>query len=176
MPTTELVDVVDEGDFPVGVASLEACLAGGLLHRAVAVVVVRPGGRIMLQQRSRSDPWHPGKWTLSCTGHVKKGETYHLAARRELFEELGVRSPVRRIAKLLLPKIRSRGRTEREWTALFVSKTDMSARIDPAELEGVQDCDAKGVRQLMASTRITPDARILLGKYLRLTGDYPGPG
>lgn len=172
----EMVDVVDEHDRPVGRASLRSCLKGGLLHRAVAVIVVRPGGGILLQQRNKEDPWQSGRWTLSCTGHVKSGETYIHAARRELSEELGLRSRFRRISKLLLPKVTSRGMTEREWVALFISETEMRAKFNPVELEDVREYDVTGLRAMLAGRRLTPDARILLAEYLRLSGDYPGPG
>ena len=84
LPATEELDLVDEEDRVVGSATIEECLVKGILHRAVAVLVIRRDGRFVLQQRSKSDLWQPGLWTLSCTGHVKGGETYASAASREL--------------------------------------------------------------------------------------------
>jgi len=42
-----------------------------------------------LQQRSKSKKISPGYWTVSCAGHVGKGENLEVAAHRELMEELG---------------------------------------------------------------------------------------
>ncbi|HMD78774.1 MAG TPA: isopentenyl-diphosphate Delta-isomerase, partial [Nitrososphaerales archaeon] len=68
MPGLEEVDLVDDDDLVIGSARLSDCLAKGLLHRAVAVLVLRRTGTVVLQRRSESDLWNPGLWTISCTG------------------------------------------------------------------------------------------------------------
>jgi isopentenyl-diphosphate delta-isomerase len=163
----EEVDLVDETDSKVGVATLERCLREGLLHRAVAVLVKRSNGAIVLQQRSTKDSWHPGLWTLSCTGHVRRDESYEQAAIRELGEELGLQSGVEPVRKFLLPPISSNGLTELEWITLFTSQTDASCTINPEELESVVEVMHPNLRKIMAGWPITPDARIILGEYLK---------
>lgn len=64
--------------------------AQGLFHRAVHIVVTRPDGAVLMQQRSMQKDTSPGKWTTSCSGHVDAGENYEAAAIRELSEEIGV--------------------------------------------------------------------------------------
>jgi len=167
MPADEDLDLVDEEDKVIGAAALGDCLERGLLHRAVAVLVLRPDGRFLMQQRSKRDLWHPGLWTLSCTGHVKKGETYRAAAKRELVEELGLRIPLKEFTKMLLPPIFSKGLTEREWVTLFVSSTDQNVTIDPVELESVGEVSPSKLRRMMTGSRLTPDARILLKTFLK---------
>jgi isopentenyldiphosphate isomerase len=175
MAGTELLDVVDTEDRLVGKASVKDCLEKGLLHRAVATVVNRSGGELLLQRRSTKDLWHPGKWTLSSTGHVRSSETYPRAARRELLEELGIRSPVRQLTKFLLPKVRSHGLTEWEHVALFVCHTDQRAVVDPVELEEVRELSVQEVRGMLSGRRLTPDAKIVLSVYFRLAGDDSRP-
>jgi isopentenyl-diphosphate delta-isomerase len=150
-----------------GTATLRDCLGKGLLHRAVYVLVLRASGMVLLQQRSKRDLWHPGLWTLSSTGHVKSGESYRDAAKRELDEELGLRSPIRVITKLLLPPIMSRGLTEWEWVSLFVSKTDQTATIDPVELESVEEVSLLRLRRILSGQRLTPDAKVVLRAFLK---------
>lgn len=176
MAGTEVVDVVDSADRAVGEATITDCLERGLLHRAVAVLVLRSDGRILLQRRSTRDLWHPGRWTLSSTGHVKSGESYPDAAKRELFEELGIRSRVKPLCKLLLPKIKSRGLTEWEHVALFVSVTDAPVRIDSEEVEEVQTVSSSELRSMMEERRLTPDAKVLLRKYIVLSNDHVDSG
>jgi len=176
MPGSEMVDVVDERDRPIRKATLRTCLRQGLLHRAVAVVVERRGGEILLQRRSRRDLWHPGRWTLSYTGHVRTGESYFKAARRELREELNLASPVSRLGKLLLPPIRSKGLIEREHVTLFASQTDQEPIFDPVELDSVRTFTREALGKIMTGRRLTPDARLLLAEYLRKSRDHPGPG
>ncbi|HYB03612.1 MAG TPA: NUDIX domain-containing protein [Nitrososphaerales archaeon] len=90
MSSEEIVEVVDESDNVLYSASLEKCKLEGLLHRSVAIVLLNSLGEILLQQRSSSDDWLPGKWTVSATGHLKAGEAPSDASARELKEELGV--------------------------------------------------------------------------------------
>ncbi|QQG48859.1 MAG: NUDIX domain-containing protein [archaeon] len=164
---TELIEIVDEKDRPVGSAMLSEALEEGLLHRAVAVLVERKGGRFLLQQRNKRDLWQPGLWTLSCTGHVRIGETYLEAARRELKEELGLRSSLKPVSKILLAPIKSGSLTEHEWVVLFHSASNARARIDPVELEQVKDYSLASLERLAGSKRLTKDARILLRIFLR---------
>jgi isopentenyldiphosphate isomerase len=166
LPAGEMVDIVDEGDVVKGTATIGDCLEKGLLHRAVAVLVVRSDGEFLLQQRSRRDMWHPGLWTLSSTGHVKAGESYDEAAERELSEELGISVKPIRLRKHLLPPIQWGGLTEREWVNLYVARTDMPCKIDRGEVEGVKEVAAPQLRRMFNDGSMTPDAVILLTEYL----------
>ncbi|HYC11769.1 MAG TPA: NUDIX domain-containing protein [Nitrososphaerales archaeon] len=169
MGKDELVDLVDGHDRRVGEATIERCLDEGLRHRAVAVLVVRGDGRVIIQVRSKKDHWQPGRWTLSCTGHVQAGEAYEHAARRELAEELGLSSPVTFLRKLFLPKVKSRGSIEWEVVSLYIAMTDAKPSIDPVELAGVHLVDSSGLDRLMRGRRLTPDAKILLNECRRST-------
>ena len=174
MPADEMLDVVSERDTVTGRATIKDCLEKGLLHRAVAVLVVRSDGRFLLQQRSKRDVWHPGLWTLSSTGHVMAGEGYDHAARRELDEELGIAAELAVLKKYLLPPIRSAGLTEREWVTLYVARTDAPCMIDPAEVEKAEEVDEPRLRRMFGDGSMTPDAVALMTDYL---GDMKGrPG
>jgi len=166
LPADEFVDVVDELDSVIGVARLRTCLEKGLLHRAIAVLVLRESGAVLLQQRSKRDAWHPGRWTLSCTGHVKKGESYQAAAKRELREELGLQANIKMFSKIRIPTLRSRGLTEREWVTLFTSTSRAAVAVDPLELERVEEVSVGRLRRMMRGRRLTSDAKILLNLFL----------
>jgi isopentenyldiphosphate isomerase len=161
------VDVVDTNDRVVGSSTVGECLERGLLHRAVAVVLTRTDGKVVLQQRSKNDSWHPGRWTLSCTGHVKKGEPYEEAAGRELGEELGIATELTLVKKYLLPPMKDKGMTEYEWVTLFSGASDSEIRADPVELEGVKDFARPQLRKMIEGDLLTPDAVILLTEFLR---------
>jgi len=163
----EEVDVVDNEDHVVGVATIDRCLREGLLHRAIAVLVKRKNGAVVLQQRSKDDSWHPGMWTISCTGHVRTGESYQQAAIRELSEELGLMSKVEEFRKFLLPPISSNGLTELESITLFTTFTDAPLTIDAVELESALEVKAPELRKILTDWPVTPDAKIILGEYLK---------
>jgi isopentenyl-diphosphate delta-isomerase type 1 len=166
LPADEEVDVVDELDSVVGHRTLEECLRLGLLHRAVAVLIVRTDGRFLLQQRSRTDSWQPGMWTLSCTGHVKRGEDFAGAARRELEEELGIRAESIFRRKLLIPPIAEGGLVEKELVAFFTSETNDPCRVNRSEIEGVREVGREELERMMVTGSLTPDSRFLLAEYL----------
>ena len=166
MAAQEEVDLVDDKDSVIGVASLRDCLERGLLHRAVAVIVEQADGSVLLQRRSTRDLWNPGLWTLSCTGHVKKGENYRQAASRELLEELGLRSPLRSIWKLKLPQIRDRSLIEHEWVSVFRTRTEVEPTLDPAELSAVKEVNRAELLKIAKGRSLAEDARILIRRYL----------
>jgi len=168
MPEGEEIDAVDEHDSVVGSTTVGEALKRGQLHRAVAVVVLRSNGKILLQQRSKRDHWHPGLWTLSSTGHVRKGESYGAAAARELKEELGIESRPRPLGKYLLPPMRSGALVEREWVAMFEARTDLPCVVDPEEVEGVKEVEALRTMKTVDGEPLTPDAVLLLTEYLNL--------
>jgi len=74
----------------VAVVTRAEMRARNLLHRMVAVVVMRTSGRIVVHQRA---PWkdvHPSKWDVAFGGVPAVGEPDLNAARRELAEEAGL--------------------------------------------------------------------------------------
>lgn len=168
MPADEVVDVVDEDDAVVGSSTLRECLETGTLHRAVAVVLSRPGGNIVLQKRSLHDRWQPGRLTLSSTGHVKKGESYEAAAQRELREELGIDADVRPLGKMLIPPITEDGLTEREWVTLFSASSSAPCTIDRTELDSVSEHSIQELKSMLSGSALTTDAVILITEYLRM--------
>lgn len=93
-PHDELLDLVDENDRVIGTVTRgEANRNPALIHRAVAILVFNTKGQLFLQKRSQTKDTYPGYWTVSASGHVKSGLTYHQAALEELKEELGIEKP-----------------------------------------------------------------------------------
>lgn len=160
------MDLVDARDGVVGGATVRECLEKGLPHRAVAVLVLRSNGKVVLQRRSEHDPWHPGLWTMSSTGHVRKGEEYEAAAQRELKEEVGVGGTLSMVRKYQMPPMSDRGLTEREWVVLFVCRTDSPCAADPVEVGEVQEFTMTELAQMIKGGPLTPDARVILSDYL----------
>jgi len=87
----ELFDVVNERDEVIGQAPRREVHRRGLRHRAVHVMIFDRRGRVFLQKRSARKDCHPNRWDSSASGHLRVGEDYDAAARREVTEELGVR-------------------------------------------------------------------------------------
>lgn len=86
----ELIDIVDEQDQPVRVASIQEARDTGSWHRYVRILVVDPVDRYLLQLRGPQNHIYPECWDFAAAGHVDVGESYEEAATREAAEEIGL--------------------------------------------------------------------------------------
>jgi 16S rRNA (adenine1518-N6/adenine1519-N6)-dimethyltransferase len=126
----ESFPVVDERDEVAGAAPRGQVHANNLLHRAVHMLIFKSGGEVLLQMRSRWKDRHPLAWDSSAAGHVNAGEEYDQSAARELREELGIDTPLVRIAKLP-----ASARTGYEFICLYRGSYDGKLRLEPREIE-----------------------------------------
>jgi isopentenyl-diphosphate Delta-isomerase len=73
------------------------------LHRAVSVVIYNGKSRkMLLQKRSGSKPTWPGYWSNATCTHPLPEETYQHAAERRLFEEMGIKTPLCEMVRIIL--------------------------------------------------------------------------
>ncbi len=167
----EIVEVIDKNNGPLSRRALAECLKLGLLHRAVAIVLRNFRDGMFLQRRSLTDEWMPGKWTLSCTGHVRAGENPEEAAKRELKEELGLETDLQFLFRKVLPKIEFHGRIEHEISFVFETRSDAIVSLDPREVEEGRFLTVDESKDFFENRarEITPDAVILFHKYVELT-------
>ncbi|MEM8561948.1 MAG: isopentenyl-diphosphate Delta-isomerase [Pseudomonadota bacterium] len=78
-------------------SKVNAHSGAGKLHRAFSIFLFDGPDWVLLQQRSDKKPLWPGYWANSCCSHPRRGETFELAVKRRLYEELGVRAPLVRL-------------------------------------------------------------------------------
>lgn len=113
--------LVDENDRESGSAGkLAAHEAGGRLHRAFSVFVFDSGGRLLLQRRAEDKYHFGGLWTNTCCGHPRPGESVEEAARRRLWEEMGISPALQRATSFVYEAFDpASGLTEREYDHIF---------------------------------------------------------
>ena len=87
---TELVDIVDDDDRVIATVTRAEMRAGRLQHRAVSIAVMGSDRRLLVHRRADDKDVWPGMWDMAAGGVVSAGESYEVAAHRELAEELGV--------------------------------------------------------------------------------------
>lgn len=131
-PLAELLDVLDAQGRAMARLPRDEVHAKGLLHRCVHVFVLDPGQRLWLQRRALDRELWPGLWTSTASGHVEAGEPEEGAARRELAEEMGLETPLRRVAEF-----RFRDAREHEVAGLWVGASRDAPRPGP-EVMAVQ--------------------------------------
>lgn len=140
----ELFIVVDEKDTILGYRTRKDCHADkSLIHRSTNTVLFDKTGRVLLQKRSMTKDTSPGKWTVSATGHVNKGESWEVAARRELQEELGI-GPVQ---LYLIDKYVFHYPSETEMESLYRGEYEGDFRINPLEVSEVRYFSKEELRQ-----------------------------
>jgi 16S rRNA (adenine1518-N6/adenine1519-N6)-dimethyltransferase len=96
----EVFDLVDENDVVIGALPRSEIHRRQLRHRAIHVFWLRADGQLCLQRRSYAKDNCPGLISTSCAGHVDSGESYLVAAGRELHEEIGLRVPLRDLVEI----------------------------------------------------------------------------
>lgn len=98
----ELLTLVDLKDRVVG--TVKRSLAKNdktKIIRIVSISVFNELGETLIQKRS-SNKSHSGKWENAASGHVATGENPDDTAKREIFEELGIKSKPIYFDKLLI--------------------------------------------------------------------------
>jgi isopentenyl-diphosphate Delta-isomerase len=160
--TDEIFDVVDSHDNAIGQAPRAVVHAENLLHRASSIFVFNSAGDLLLQFRSTTKDQYPSCWTASASGHLDAGEDYETAARRELDEELGLRSPLE-----FLTKFPAGAETAYEFTALFRTVTDEPPTPHPEEIAGLEWATLAEIDSRIAARpeQFTPPFRVAFRWY-----------
>lgn len=91
----QLVEHVAEDGTVIEVTTRAEMRAKSLRHRAVYVAVVSRNDRLLVHKRADWKDVFPGAWDLAFGGVCDVGETWKIAAERELLEEAGITARLR---------------------------------------------------------------------------------
>ena len=87
----ELIDILTPDGKPTGKTALKSeAHKNGWFHATVHIWLYTSDKKILLQQRAFTKKVFPGLWDISVAGHIAAGEGILTAAKREVFEELGL--------------------------------------------------------------------------------------
>ncbi len=153
---SDVFDIVDASDNAIGSAPRGEVHARGLMHRASHVIIFcnSPRGRmILLQKRSALKDKYPNLYTTSCSGHVDTGETYEIAAVREMREETGLR--VRAADLHFVGKISACKETGNEFTSVYTLDVEPDTEFAPPPDE-VASLDWRAVADFERSIAAEP--------------------
>lgn len=123
----EYFDLVDSNDQVVGRTTKVVAHKRGQMHRVVAVYVFDSKGRLLVQKRLDD-----GRMDHSVGGHVRKGESYLRAARREMKEELELDLPVVRIGTVFSDETRF-GKNIKHFFGVYMSILPNGWEFKPTE-------------------------------------------
>ena len=123
--------IVDDHDSIIGEMSKDEAYKQGVMLRSIQIFLFDEEGRIFIQKRGSKKKRLPSYLCASVSGHVEPGESYLLAAKRELKEELGVKGEIRFLATEKTPI----GNNQSAMMAHFVAKTSDEILIQTEEIE-----------------------------------------
>lgn len=134
--TIERVILVDESDRAIGEAEkLAAHQDGGRLHRAFSIFLFDPARRLLLQQRAACKYHFPLRWSNTCCGHPRPGESVIDGAARRLREEFDISTVLRPAAKLSYRAVDPVTMlTEHEFLHVLIGEFDGVPHPDPDEI------------------------------------------
>lgn len=153
----EYFDVVDESDKVIGRASRDECHKKGLLHRGVFILVINSEGKILMQKRSMNKDIWPGWWTTSVSGHVDSEESYEVAAKREMNEEIGVSTKIKEIYTFV-DRDEGKDFIDHEIDKIFVAQHDGPFKVNKAEADYVTFYSLGDAMKLIKKEKVTPAA------------------
>ena len=147
--------LVDESDAEVGEGEKLDVHRTGALHRAFSVFAFNAAGELLLQRRALGKYHSGGLWTNSACGHPRPGEAVADAARRRLFEELGIECGELETAGVYRYRAQILDLVENELDHLFVTTVSDEPVPDPDE---VVEWQYVGVEELDAWIAAEPEA------------------
>ena len=116
--------------------------------------------RMLITRRAAVKATWPGFWSNAVCSHPLPHEPYAAAARRRLFEELGIHSSVAPAFRMFYGPVRCpvSGAFEHELDHVFYARLPEEAMIrpNPAEISAVRWVDREQMAALRHSDMITP--------------------
>ncbi len=149
--TEEIFDVVDKDNKVIGKAPRSEVHARGLWHRATHVIILNSGGEMLLQKRSMTKDLYKGFWIDAAAGHLDAGETYESAARRELKEELGISTRLRKLFDF-----RKYTGNDNEFIRVFAGRHEGPFKVNKEEVDFVKFFSFGKIMEMLKTEKFTP--------------------
>ncbi len=162
-----LVETVDrEGVIgpPMGIVEAHRV---GVAHRAISIVMWNASRtKMLITRRAAAKATWPGFWSNAVCSHPLPQEPYAAAARRRLFEELGIHGAIAPAFRMFYGPVRCpvSGALEHEMDHVFYARLAESSPIRPnrSEVSASRWVDQSQLATLEQSGKITPWFEMIL--------------
>ena len=151
----EHVILVDPNDNAIGSMEKLEAHQKGLLHRAFSVILFNDRGETLLQKRAAGKYHSAGLWTNTCCSHPQPGERVEDAARRRLFEEMGIELQPEFAYSFIYKTPLDHDLVEHELDHVFIGTFNGSPDINPDE---VDEWKFMPIAELRTDMQLHPDA------------------
>jgi len=160
---TSLVDCVDDEDRVVGRLPRGDVLEAGANFRTVHVFVFH-GDRLLLQQLAPTRERYPERWGSSVAAYIFAGESYEHAARRRLWEELGLEGSLTYVGKTHMEDERSL-----KFVELYTLSDGPASICEPGHIEDLRYWNRQELDQIVvdAPETFTPTFLHVYGYFER---------
>jgi isopentenyl-diphosphate delta-isomerase len=149
----EKVILVNETDEPSGVMDKTEAHRKAMLHRAFSIFIFNAKGEMLLQQRALHKYHSGGLWSNACCSHPLPGEETLTAAERRLTEEMGFKTPLKKIFDFVYKAELDSGLTEHEFDHVFAGEYSGTIKANPEE---VSDFCYKKLEEIKQSLQSHP--------------------
>lgn len=129
----ERVILVNDKDQELGAEEKWLAHVRGDLHRALSIFLFNDRGEMLLQQRALGKYHCGGLWSNTCCGHPRPEESVEAAAKRRLWEEMGISCPLEESFTFLYRAEVALGLFEHEFDHVFVGTFNGEPHLNPDE-------------------------------------------
>jgi len=150
----ELIDILTPDGKPTGKTALKSeAHKNGWFHATVHIWLFTSDEKILLQKRALNKKVFPGIWDISVAGHIGAGEEIIASAKREIFEEIGLKLNKKDLIKIgtrIHQVTHENGIQDNEHHHVFIAelKVPVSALImQEEEVAGLELWDLKVLKE-----------------------------
>lgn len=134
---SEMMDIVDDNNVVIGTMPRSQAYAENHRKRIVYIFVIDPvTHELGFAVRSKTVSWRPLNYTATAGGHVGAGELPYDAAMREMFEEIGIATPLYLIDQGLADDPTNQNKFYDYMFVTFATFDDMV--LDPEEVDHIE--------------------------------------
>lgn len=134
----ELTEILDKWGKFIEIGPLKECHEKGLFHRTVGIFIFNEKGELLLQKRSSNMTFFPKRYDLSSSGHVSNGEDIEHAIKKELGEELGIKTNIKLIAKDIIEEFDQEKFKVRHFFSFFEGTHEGPFKIQKEEVDSAK--------------------------------------
>ncbi len=163
----EMVILVDESDNEIGVAEKMSAHLKGQLHRAISVFLFNDQRQMLVQQRALTKYHSGGLWSNSCCTHPRPQEAVMDAAKRRLWEEMGIECDLEKAFVFTYNVDLGGGLAEHEYDHIFVGRFNAEPNLNAEEVGAWKWIDTDALLQDVEKhpERYTAWFRVLLAPF-----------
>lgn len=119
----EKVVLVDKNNRYLGCMDKLQAHQQGVLHRAFSIFIFNDHNQLLIQKRASNKYHSPNEWANTCCGHPRENENIDDAARRRLWEEMRLTTPLNKSIELIYKTDLTNNLIEHELVQFFVGIT-----------------------------------------------------